>query len=391
MKILHVIPSMHPSGGGPPVVVDRVCRELAGLGIETRILTTDLHADGPPRTWKDEWSCADRIEVCSARGRSPFAFSPELSRRLTREAGNHDLVHLHTLWSHASWSVRRAFRQQGRPYLVMPHGMLDPHSIGRKRFKKQVYGQFLEFPMLRAAAGIICTHAEEARLANQTCRGLPDCFVTPLGADEPPDDRETLRGEFLARHPGLRERELVLFLSRLHEKKGLDLLLPAFRLLHQNRPSARLLLVGAGEAAYERQLRQRIQSLGLGELVTLTGNLGGRDKWRAMAASALFALTSYQENFSLVTTDAMRIGLPVVLSRRVNLWNDVVSAGAGLACDLDPEEIASKLEQVLQDPARSQTMGRAGQRLVDREFSWRRCAERTAETYRTIATPRDNT
>src|SRR5262249_22116478 len=157
----------------------------------------------------------------------------------------------------------RACRNAQVPYIVMPHGMLDPHSLKRKWLKKQLYGRFVEWPNLRRARAVVYTTLEERRLAESSVAGLPPAYMVPLGADDPPAaPNAELAEEFLQAHPQLRGKVLVTFLSRLHPKKGLDLLIPGFALLATQHPDAQLVLVGPGEADYVLQLRQIAQHAG---------------------------------------------------------------------------------------------------------------------------------
>ena len=242
----------------------------------------------------------------------------------------------------------------------------------------------IEFPVLRSASGFFFTHEEEERLARQSVSALPQSFITPLGADSPPDERDTLREEFYREHADLKGKPTVVFLSRLHEKKGLDLLIPAIAVLKNSLPEVRLLMVGGGTPEYESYLKGLIRQEGVEENVIMTGNLSGREKWQAMAAGDVFALSSYQENFALVVVDAITLGLPAVISNRVNIWSNVVNAKAGLECKLDPPHIAQQLEAVLSSPEEARKMGENGKALVQREFTWPKCAERTLAAYEAI-------
>ncbi len=229
---------------------------------------------------------------------------------------------------------------------------------------------------------MIYTHEAERQLAESSIEGLPPGYIVPLGCDEPPQSgRGALTEEFLSAHPHLRGRLLVTFLSRLHPKKGLDLLIPAFTLLSIERPSAHLVLVGPGDPQYIQHIRQLVEKYSLADRVTFTGPLEGRAKWAALAASNLFVLPSYQENFAIVVVEALRMGVPVVISRRINIWEDIVNAGGGVACDLDPTNIAGAIDSLLADPFRAGRIGAKGQQFVGLHFNWDRGADALAQVY----------
>ncbi len=390
MKITHVIPYMHPAAGGPPVVVDRLSRELAARGHDLDVLTTDLFGR-QSREWATDDSRPYGMEVFSATAGNGFGFSVGLWREIGRAIRNSDVVHIHTLWTFPGLAAARACLQAGIPYLVMPHGMLDPHSVGRKWLKKQCYGRLLEWPLLRQAHGICYTHPEEERLAAMTCRHLPRGYIVELGAESPPDcPKAELRNEFLDRHPELRGRTVVLFLGRLHSKKGLDLLIPAFDSVRRQRPDAHLLLVGPGDPAYVESLRDEVGHRGFMGSVTFTGVLYGRDKWAAMAASDLFVLPSYQENFALAAVDAVQSGLPVLLSRRVNLWKDLVDAGVARDCEPELDSLVTVLGQCLNNSNWRQAAVDAGRKLLSERFNWATTAARLETIYEAVRSPNES-
>lgn len=381
MKIVHVIPYMHPAAGGPPVVVDRLSRELAARGHEVRVLTTDLFANGDA-SWATAGHPPYVLDVFPAARCNGYAYSGSLAKSIRDAVQKCDVVHLHTLWTYASFAAARACHDAKIPYLVMPHGMLDPQSMRRGWLRKQIYGRLLEWPLLRRARGICYTHHEEERLASQTCRHLPQGHIVELGADSPPAiDRSELRDEFFDRYPELRGGNIALFLGRLHPKKGLDLLIPAFENVSRRLPNARLLIVGPGESTYVESIRAEVARRQLKTKVTFTGLLSGRNKWGAMAASDLFVLPSYQENFALAAVDAIRGGLPVLLSRRVNLWKDIVEAGAGRDCDTNVAAVTGTLYDCLADPVWRRDAAQAGGRLLTQRFNWTTTAVRLEEIY----------
>jgi glycosyltransferase involved in cell wall biosynthesis len=389
VNITHVVPYMHPNAGGPPVVVDRICRRLAARGHRVRVITTDALAGGGPG-WERAYADGGyELDVHRATGRGPFAYSRTLAAALRAAAAESDLVHLHTVWTYPTLRAAWACRKAGTPYLVMPHGMLDPNSVRRKRVKKWLYAKFVEAPNLRRAAGLVYTHPEEERLARQSVSGLPGGRIVPLAADEPPtDDRDRLAAEFFAGHPELTGSKIVLFLGRLHPKKGLDLLLPAFAEVAHRVPEARLVLVGPGDPAYTARLVARAAAAGIAERVAFLGPLTGRDKWAALAAARAFALPSYQENFAITVVEALAVGTPVLLSRRVNIWSEVEAAGAGVISELDTALIAGNLLKVIGNAEFAGLLGNNGRALVRQTYNWDRTTDATEIAYRSALTSR---
>jgi glycosyltransferase involved in cell wall biosynthesis len=342
-----------------------------------------------PPDWTAAYGQDYDLVVFESRGPSAYGYSPRLAARIDAAVAQSRLVLIHTLWTYPGWAAMRACRRQDIPFIVMPHGMLDPNSLGRKWMKKQLYGRLMEWPQLRAAAAMVYTHEEERRLAESSVPRLPPGFLVALGADPPPEvPRQQLAEMFLRRFPGLRGRRLVLFLSRLHPKKGLDLLIPAFRSVAARCRDAHLVLVGPGDDDYVASLRRRVEDEGLADRATFTGPMLGQAKWEAMAAATMLVLPSYQENFALVVAEAMRLGLPIVLSRRVNIWSDVVEAGAGVACELAADSVADAIAHYLAQPELADRAGRQGQQLATERFNWDRTASATEAVYRHVLSGR---
>jgi glycosyltransferase involved in cell wall biosynthesis len=388
VNVTHVVPYMHPNAGGPPVVVDRLCRRLAARGNRVRVLTTDALAGGDTG-WEREYTDGGyELDVHRTGGGGAFAYSRTFAQAVRTAAAASDLVHLHTIWTYPTLRAAWVCRKLGIPYMVMPHGMLDPNSVRRKRVKKWLYAKLVEGPNLRRAAGLVYTHTEEERLARQTVSGLPRGWIVPLAADEPPvEDRAELAAEFFAQHGNFAGTRVVLFLGRLHPKKGLDLLIPAFAEVVRRVPEARLVLVGPGDPQYVAGLRARAAELGLGERVSFLGPLAGRAKWAALAAATAFALPSYQENFAITVVEAMSIGTPVLLSQRINIWAEVESARAGVISTLDTTGIADSLEMIVGNAARANELGSNGRSLVQRTYNWDRTADATELAYRSALIP----
>lgn len=385
MKISHVIPYMHPNAGGPPVVVDRVCRGLAAGGHEVRVVTTDAFNTGGTDWVRAYNGGGYDLDVHPAYGRGAFSYSRSLASALRSVVAGSDLVHLHTVWTYPTLRAAWYCRRLGRPYVVMPHGMLDPHSVRRKRLKKWLYARLIEGPSLRRAAGLVCTHAEEERLARETIPGLPRGWVVPLGADDPPGEtRERLATGFFEKYGNLYGRRVVLFFGRLHPKKGLDLLIPAFAQVAAKLPTAQLVLAGPGDPAYVEGLSRSLADHGLNGRATFTGPLRGREKWGALAAADVFVLPSYQENFALTVAEAMRVATPVILSRRVNIWKDVVTGGAGLVTELDAGDLADQVLKVLEDCELAAGLGDRGQWLASELYTWDQAVSGMLGLYRDV-------
>lgn len=372
-EVLHVIPTMDPIAGGPPVVADRLAALASGNGFSARVLT----AVGAGECGAYETVTLNgQIEALTPRGRS----------KLAAEIERADVVHLHTLWSPLVGAAARVARAVGKPYVLAPHGMLDPWSMKQKALKKRLYWAAVEGSTARGAAALLFTTEDERALALSTVTVSTPAEVIPLGADAPPASREELAAEFAAAHPGYAGRPIMVFLGRLHAKKRPEALVEAMPEILQTCPDALALFVGGGAADFERQLGQRAADLDITGSVAFLGHLNGREKWQALAAGTVFVLASQQENFAIAAVEALGIGLPVLLTRTVNIWEAVDTAGAGVVLqdgDL-PGGIARAAIRLLADDAVRSAMSRNAARLAREKFDWAQCAERTCALYRRL-------
>ena len=384
MRILHVTPYMHPNAGGPPVVIENVVRETIRLGHGSEIISTPLFCNN------DQVKLLERLNRLAPTTLVPgtFAF---LHRPTWRQLGQSiraaNIVHVHTLWNPINSMVRRECARHNRPYVVMPHGMLDPYSLSVKRWRKKLYLWAVERRNILSAECIIYTTPEEARLAETRFLWLPKSVIVPLGGDRPSNSCEKLASEFLERYPKARSRRQLLFLGRLHFKKGLDRILIALPSIVKRYPDALLTVVGGGASPeFQATLDRLIASHGLQDNVLMTGSLSGAVKWGAFASAELFLLPSRQENFAITVAEAMQMGIPVIISNKVNTWPYVQEAGAGLVIDEDDIKtgLVEGILSLLKDPWMRQSMGKRGQEYARKNLNWAKTATKLLKCYEEV-------
>ncbi|HEY1378387.1 MAG TPA: glycosyltransferase [Gemmataceae bacterium] len=377
MNVLHVIETLDPAAGGPPVVAARLAAAQAKLGHAVTILAAEVAA-------------ADKlgglVGVRVVPGPTVTRWQAVVGRRAVDDmlpvVRGHDVVHLHGVWDPLLFAAARAARAAGRPYLVTPHGMLDPWSLAQRRWKKRLALALGWRAMLDRAAALHLLNADEQALAAGL--GIKAAgVVIPNGVDldefDPPPRPELFR----RRLPALGDRPYVLFLSRLHYKKGLDYLADAFRILAADRADVHLVVAGPDDGA-RADFERRVAAAGLADRVHLPGPVYGPEKLSAVAGAACFCLPSRQEGFSVAILEALACGTPAVVSTACH-FPEVAEAGAGEVVPLDAAAVATALGRVLADPALRERMGRAGRELVAARFTWPRIAARSVETYAGLA------
>lgn len=389
MKILHVLETLSPRYGGPVSVLLALAAAQQRAGHEVTVATTN--ADHPRGVYHAPgWdTLADgAVPVYYAPVQfAPLRFSWSLADFLRRTVAEFDLVHIHGLYrfppTYAAWQARR----QGVPFIVRPHGALDPYlyarsSTGRMGIKR-LYERWFDLPNLHAAGAIHYTAEDERERAAFLKLRAPS-FVVPNGLDWERYRTLPARGALRARW-GLGDAPLVLFLGRLHFKKGLDLLIPAFDTLRRQIPDAQLVIAGPENDDYGQQVRGWVGERNLQAAVHFVGPLQGADVVQAYVDADVFALPSYTENFGMTVVEALACALPVVISDQVNIHAEISGAGAGLVTRCDADEVAQALETLLNDSGRRRAMGEAGRRLVRARYTWPAVVESlTAEYERVI-------
>jgi glycosyltransferase involved in cell wall biosynthesis len=384
-NILHVIPYMHANAGGPPVVVENFISEASRLGHRSEIVSTLDYCNGDESSLQKHLeqlaptTFLTGLETVPVIGRSGAAKIDALVRRA-------DIVHVHTLWSPLNVSARHACHQHDRPYVLMPHGMLDPYSLSVKALKKGIYLRFFESRNMARAQRMIYTTSEEERLAALAGLPLPPGELVPLGARASFASSDHLRSRFLEKFPRAKGRRKLLFLGRLHPKKGIDRILKALQDVKQSAPSVLLVVAGTGEAHYTRQLRQLVSSLALDDHVLFTGRVDGELKWACFAAAELFLLPSRQENFAITVAEAMQMGVPVIITDKVNTWPYVEEAGAGLVlADRDISVLLPKaIGTLLMDGTARARMTAQGSRYARERLTWQASAQRLLACYNQV-------
>lgn len=388
MRILHVIPSLSTRTGGPAGVVLDAAAALREIGVETTIYATDMDAPAAAgdraRITADDLPAASRAGVRLFPHTAParLAFSPAMQRELWRAAESFDVVHIHSLYLFPQFAAYRAARNAGVPFVVSPRGTLDPYLRRRSRAVKAIASATWQRGMLRHAARLHVTSEEEGRQIADVAADVPRAVI-PNGirctdyAALPPG------AAFRAKHVSGFDGPLVLYLGRLSEKKGLDVLVRAFAGARRTVPDARLAIIGPDDEGLAPRLRRLAAAEGAAEAVTFVGLLSGEDKLEALAAADVWALPSHGENFGNAVVEAMAAGRAVAISPQVNIAGDAELAGAAIIAERDPAAFASALVALLGDPARRREMGERARAFV-RRYDWSAVAPRMAEMYEDI-------
>jgi glycosyltransferase involved in cell wall biosynthesis len=325
MRILHIIGTLNPAAGGPTESV-RVLLSYGPIGYTGEVVTLDdpaspylqnigfpVHALGPTRT--------------------TYGFNRKLMGWLKMNRDRFDGVVVNGLWQYCGYAAWRTLAGN-TPYVVFTHGMLDPyfkHAFPLKHIKKWLYWVPAEYRVLRDAYRVLFTSKAEKRLAEQSFwlhRWNP--YVVPYGASGPHGDPEAQKQAFFETCPTVKDKRYLLFLGRIHRKKGCDLLIDAFAKVAADDPSLDLVMAGPDQQLWSQKLQETAVAAGIGDRVHWPGMVTGDAKWGAFYGSEAFILPSHQENFGIAVAEALACGRPVLLADKVNIAEEIAEDKAGL-------------------------------------------------------------
>jgi glycosyltransferase involved in cell wall biosynthesis len=357
MKMLCVIAGTNASEGGPIEGIRQITKALASRGHTTEVASLDPE----DASWLNELP----FKVYPlGTDRDRYLNAPRLRNWLVENARNYDVVIQHGLWNPTGFATWRAMRTTKSPYLVYTHGMLDPwfrEAYPLKHLIKQLVWLVVDGRLTADAKYVLFTTEEEQLLARKSFwpRRYREKVVKYGTGDVGFAGLTPLVETFRQRFPGLGEKPFLLFLSRIHEKKGCDLLIQAFATIAQENPDLHLVIAGPDESGIKPSLVGLATKLGVENRVHWPGMLQGDAKWGAFAGCEAFVLPSHQENFGIAVAEAMACGRPILITNKVNIWREVLSCGGGFAANDDVAGVANLLESFLKmSPDQRIDMGR---------------------------------
>jgi glycosyltransferase involved in cell wall biosynthesis len=335
MKILHIIATADPASGGP---IEGILRQNeATLDVGKRELVTVDQPSAPYLQSVDlkVHALGEKLPSFLSFGfLKHYGYTSRLVPWLKRHAADYDAIIVNGLWNFSAFAASMALPGQKTPYFVFTHGMMDPwfkRTYPLKHLAKLVFWLLCEGRLLAGARKVFFTTEEERRLAHgQFPFWRYNEQVVGYGTAAAPPSTPEQRAAFQAKTPELGDRPYLLFLSRIHRKKGCDLLVDAFAKIAGANPDLQLVVAGPDQENLVAALRERAEALGVGDRIHWPGMLKGDAKWGGYRGAEAFILPSHQENFGIVVAEALACGTPVLISDKVNIWREVEAAGAGL-------------------------------------------------------------
>ncbi len=340
MKILRVIDSMDPKNGGPCEGIRRIQVPLDKTGLDITIVCCDDPAEPYLKT------LSPKI-IALGKTSTNYGFSINLKRWLSENVCLYDVVIIHGVWQYHTLAAAAVCIKKNIPYYIYTHGMLDPwfkKTYPLKHLKKNIYWHLFLAKLMNSAESLIFTSEEERLLSRLSFSNYNvKETVTSYGTSAPIAKTIDLRHSFFASYPELKSKKILLFVGRIHEKKGCDILLEAFKNISARDNNLQLVFVGPEKTDFGKKLKERAFSLKIDAKITWLGMLEGEMKWGAYCAAEVFCLPSHQENFGIVVAEALSVGTPVIISNKVNIWREILENKAGLVCEDNIDGVTKSL------------------------------------------------
>ena len=378
-----VIPAVADVYGGTSKIVRELSEALvSSLDVEVDLITTNANGnnklDVPLLQWINEGSF--RIKYFPYLNLFDYKFSLTLSVWLFKNISGYDIVNTHSIFSYPSLPAYWAAQINNIPYVITPHGMLEPWALAYKSYKKKFYFLYLEKPALQKAKVIHMTASTEAENV-KSINLRPPSVVVPNGIHR--KDFESLPSSeiFYQKFSTLRNKKLVIFLGRIDPKKGLDLLAKAFAKAHHMFPETHLIVAGQDNTGYLPIAQSYFKESGCTDAVTFTGMLTGDLKYAALAAATIYVAPSYSEGFSMSVLEGMASGLPCVITTGCNFpeANEVAEI-----VDIDAEQIGNALIKLLHYPSMAKEMGDRARKFILENYTWDQVAYKMVAIYKQI-------
>lgn len=395
MRILQIVPSISLIYGGPSQMVLGLAPALAQQGVKVTVITTNSNGDTGQKALEvplNQPILQNGYEIIYFRC-APFRrykFSIDLFRWLNRHANDFDLAHIHALFSPVSSIAATICRHRKLPYILRPLGTLDPADLQKKQKLKKLYAAVLEGRNLANAAAIHFTSEQEAKISQRFGQATRD-FVLPLGVVDLQEKQNQIiyyerKKEVLNKYNIPGSVPLILFMSRIDPKKGLDLLIPALERLLSEKLNFHFVLAGTNpqDPNYEQQIKTQIEASPLKSHTTITGFVTGKLKSMLLQTADLFVLPSYYENFGIAVAEAMVVGTPVLISDRVHIYEEVINSESGWVCEMNVQALTNSLREALKTPEERKYRGLQAKKHALQHYSWDAIASQTIVKYQDI-------
>ena len=388
MKILHIVPYYYPAFkyGGPATSLHIMNKTLVEKGVDVSVFTTNAGLE-KDNLIKEGWQYIDgvRVKYFPYFFKDNYTFSPQMFIEILKEVKYSDLVHITMFWNFQTLTGSLGSIFYKKPYIICPAGALSEESITSRstNIKKLYFYLIAQYYSKQASAFMLNSYAERDELAvflklkNKT-------FVIPNGIDLDEFSDLPKKGDFKKIYSVLQDKKYLLFLGRIHKKKGLDLLVETFKELTKEYNDLCLVIAGPDNGNYLREIQETLKVFNLLNRVILPGVLSGREKLAAYVDAEAFILPSYSENFALVVIEALACGTPVVISDKVALCKEIKEENAGVVVELNSKSLLNGIKMVLNNPALAKELATNGSYLVKNKYNIDKVADIMIKAYQSL-------
>ena len=367
MRAIHVVPAISEEAAGPSYSVPRLCESLIGVGVDVQLAALD---------WAPAKLSLSYLKAFPVTGwPRRLGFSSHMKAWLKQESetGHADIIHNHSLWMMPNVYPGQVIRNTRTQLVVSPRGTLSPYALNINKLQKQIFWKFLQKPALETAACFHATAESEYEDIRRLGFKQPVCIL-PNGIDVPP-----LRAKLPT------AKRSLLFLGRLHPKKGIDNLLYAWHVVAQKFPEWELNIAGPDNGGYQAEMQLLVSKLDLTR-VNFLGSLYGAEKLQAYRDASLFVLPTHSENFGMTVAESLAAGTPAIVSKGAP-WADLEVHGAGWWIDIGVDPLIACLEHAMSlSPGVHAAMGLVGREWMRKDFSWEKIGEQLNMVYKWLLT-----
>jgi len=380
MKILHVTSSISPEGGGVATAVAGITSTLVDKSVECTVFST-VGARVGTNPYRLE-GVETHLFQTSQLDRFWRGHSFKLKSSLGQIISSYDLIHIHELWTYPGLAAYQVAKSTNKPYVVTPHGFLDPKRLSHKSFKKRPYMKLIERNILNQASTLFAlTITEKEHIRNL---GISSPIsVIPNGVFPEMFNTLPLQAGVLNKLSQVKGKYIILYMGRIHPLKGIDLLVEAFGEITSVRDDVCLVIAGEDEVGYRSHVELKLSNLGVLDQTIFTGLLNETDKIAILGTADIFVLPSYSEGFSMALLEAMASSLPVIITDKC-YFPEVRTSDAGFIIKTESNQLRDALMNFLENPEKIKQMGKRGRELVSQKYTWDKVVDQIKLIYQNV-------
>lgn len=391
LKILHVFPVYFPAFqyGGPSVSEYKMDKALARKGLIVDVMTTNAGLEKRADIALNQWINHEgiRIKYFPYFFKDNYTFSPQMLWSILNEAKNYDIIHLQLFWSFPTLAGSIGSLVNKKPYVISPGGALYKDAIYMKSKNiKKLYFHLVAKHYVRRASAMFYTTKDERDNVADFLELDNKSFIIPIGVDLNEYRQLPERGLFKSKYPVLKNKKYILFLGRINAKKGIDILVEAFKELAKDYNDLYLVIAGPDNDGYKKEIEKKLKDYCLLKKTLFPSVLSGQEKLSAYVDAEVYVLSSYSENFAVTIIESIACGTPVVISNKIGIFEVIQKHDAGIIVDLNPRGLYQGIKTLLENSAIGVRFVRNGRKLIEEKYDIDKVADVMIKAYEDVLT-----